>query len=156
MFIGNFKSCDHEGFIIKLCSHSEYMCLKYLESDTLSDYVPKVSNLMKDVENSKKIFTEMQDLSYGFKNPSIMDIKIGTRTFLETEDVEKQPRNDLYLRMQKISPEDLTDDENRLQAITKRRFMLWRESSTSSSTLGFRIEAIKVQNFQKCYKCIVH
>jgi 1D-myo-inositol-triphosphate 3-kinase len=88
----------------------------------------------------------MQDLLYGFTNPCIMDIKIGTRTFLEDDQDEKEtkPRNDLYLRLIEIAPNEPTAKEHDMKAITKRRYMSWRERSTCSSTLGFRIEAIKV------------
>ena len=149
---GKFKPGDREGFILKQMDESEYMCLKYLQTDLLASYVPKIDNLISD-KLSTKVYTEMQDLLYGFENPSIMDIKIGVRTFLEEEfmsvsERESKPRNDLYLRLKEISPNELTESENRLQAITKRRFMSWRETSTSSSTLGFRIEAIKVIKHQ--------
>lgn len=91
-------------------------------------------------------FTEMQDLLYGFHNPSIMDIKIGVRTFLECDSDEKEtkPRNDLYLKLIEMAPDEPTPQEHELKAITKRRYMSWRERSTCSATLGFRIEAIKV------------
>lgn len=90
----------------------------------------------------------MQDLLYGFDYPSIMDIKIGIRTFLENDSDEKEtkPRSDLYERLIEIAPDEPTDEEHRLKAITKRRYMSWREKSTCSATLGFRIEAIKVNN----------
>ena len=38
----------------------------------------------------------MQDLLYAFKEPSLMDIKMGTRTFLEGEVSNTKPRADLY------------------------------------------------------------
>ena len=75
-----------------------------------------------------------------------MDIKIGTRTFIidDSNDKETKPRNDLYLKLIEMAPNEPTAKEHELKAINKRRYMSWRESSTCSSTLGFRIEAIKV------------
>ncbi len=77
-----------------------------------------------------------------------MDIKIGTRTFLENDSSEKEtkPRNDLYLKLIEMAPNEPTDEERITQAITKKRYMSWRERSSCSSNLGFRIEAIKVSS----------
>lgn len=88
----------------------------------------------------------MQDLLYGFINPCIMDIKIGVRTFIidESNEKETKPRNDLYDKLIKIDPNEPTEEEHRMQAINKRRYMTWRERCTCSATLGFRIEAVKV------------
>jgi hypothetical protein len=69
------------------------------------------------------------------------------------------PRGDLYEKLFKLSalneknknqsnhnrPEVyLTDDEKSSKKLSKKRFMQWREACTSSSTLGFRIEAFNV------------
>ena len=88
----------------------------------------------------------MQDLLYKFQNPSIMDIKIGVRTFVEddTDEKECKPRNDLYLKLIEMAPNEPNEKEHQLKAITKRRYMSWRESSTCSAQFGVRIEAIKV------------
>ena len=40
-----------------------------------------------------------------------------------------------------------TDKENEEQQILKPRYMIWRESLSSTENLGFRIEAIKVKHF---------
>ena len=94
-------------------------------------------------------YMELEDLLYSFHNPSIMDIKIGTRTFLENEGYEKEPkpRHDLYLRLIEIAPGEPTEAEHLAKSVTKKRFMSWRERSSCSSNLGFRIEAIKVSHF---------
>jgi len=41
-------------------------------------------------------FIEMQDLLHGFTDPNVMDIKMGTRTFLESEVTNLTARPDLY------------------------------------------------------------
>jgi 1D-myo-inositol-triphosphate 3-kinase len=141
---GRFKPGDREGFILKLMDESERDCMEQLSKDALSPFVPRIDALILDKED-KKYYIEMQDLLYGFHNPRIMDIKIGVRTFLENEQDEKEtkPRLDLYNKLCEISPSDLTDEEHERKAINKKRYMQWRESSSSSATLGFRIEAIK-------------
>ena len=42
-----------------------------------------------------------------------------------------------------------TEKENEDKKILKPRYMIWRESSSSSEDLGFRIEAIKVKRRKK-------
>lgn len=141
---GRFIPGEREGYILKLLDHSERQCLIDLQTDFLNTFVPKIDRIIFN-NTDKKNYMEMQDLLYTFNNPSIMDIKIGTRTFLETDSDPKEtkPRKDLYLKLYEMAPNELTEAENTLGAITKKRYMSWRERSSCSSNLGFRIEAIK-------------
>lgn len=43
-----------------------------------------------------------------------------------------------------IDPTAATEQEQQEKKLLKPRYMLWRESLSSSQELGFRIEAIKV------------
>lgn len=73
-----------------------------------------------------------------------MDCKIGVRTYLEEElsKAKEKPklRKDMYEKMIQIDPNAPTEDENRVKGVTKPRYMVWRETISSTATLGFRIE----------------
>lgn len=73
---------------------------------------------------------------------------MGVRTYLEDElaKAKEKPklRRDMYDKMIQISPLEPTEDEHKSKAITKTRYMIWREEISSTTTLGFRIEGYKL------------
>ncbi|GAB6020074.1 hypothetical protein CHUAL_002813 [Chamberlinius hualienensis] len=120
--------------------NTEVKAYKSINEDIMRDLVPK---FYKEVEYKSEYYIEMQDLLAGFHEPSVMDIKLGTRTFSESEVKNQMPRPDLYQKMVKVDPNVATEEERALGAITKLRYMDFREKLSSTSTLGFRIEAVK-------------
>ncbi|XP_069008389.1 inositol-trisphosphate 3-kinase A [Embiotoca jacksoni] len=140
---GNFKAAD-EGTILKKFSENEMQCFEKLSNDTLLTFVPGYHGV---VEKDGESFLHMTDLLVNFDLPNVMDCKMGVRTYLEEELVRARerpkPREDLYKKMVEVDSEGPTAQEHSQQAVTKPRYMQWRETMSSTNTLGFRIEGIK-------------
>ncbi|XP_025423262.1 inositol-trisphosphate 3-kinase homolog isoform X2 [Sipha flava] len=130
------------GTIWKKCSGgTERDVYEALSNEpSLQDIVPKY---YREVEYNGQTFIELQDLLYGFRDPNVMDIKMGTRTFLESEVKNTSARHDLYLKMVAVDSEAPNAEEHKLQAVTKLRYMQFREEQSSTCSHGFRIEAMK-------------
>lgn len=84
----------------------------------------------------------LQNLLFGGQRPYVMDLKIGTRTFKDSECTSAKLRPDLLEKMIEIDPNEPTEEE-RLHGITKLRYMSFRERMSSSATLGFRFDGVK-------------
>lgn len=89
-------------------------------------------------------YLQLQDLLSDFSQPCVMDCKVGVRTYLEEElsKAKEKPklRKDMYDKMIQIDPFAPTEEEHRAKGVTKPRYMVWRETISSTATLGFRIE----------------
>lgn len=143
---GSFKAAAN-GRILKKHCESEQRCLDRLMADVLRPYVPAYhGDVVKDGER----YNQMDDLLADFDSPCVMDCKMGVRTYLEEEltKARKKPslRKDMYQKMVEVDPEAPTEEEKAQRAVTKPRYMQWRETISSTATLGFRIEGIKKED----------
>lgn len=131
------------GILCKRCSSdgNEAIAYELLMNDPLRPFVPQYSGTVPYGDDRYII---LENLLSHFKNPNIMDIKMGTRTFLEEEVSNDKPRHDLYEKMIKLDANAANEAEKEIKAVTKSKYMIFREKMSSSSTLGFRIEAFKV------------
>uniref|UniRef100_A0A5F8H6M1 Kinase n=1 Tax=Monodelphis domestica TaxID=13616 RepID=A0A5F8H6M1_MONDO len=140
---GNFQAGE-DGRILKRFCESEQRSLEQLMGDTLRPFVPTYYGV---VEQDGETFNQMEDLLADFSAPSIMDCKMGSRTYLEEELAKARerprPRRDMYEKMVAVDPSAPTPEEHAQGAVTKPRYMQWRETVSSTATLGFRIEGIK-------------
>ncbi|XP_035278692.1 inositol-trisphosphate 3-kinase B [Anguilla anguilla] len=143
---GSFKA-GANGRILKKHCECEQRCLDWLMRDVLRPYVPAYHG---DVEKDGEKYNQMDDLLAEFDLPCVMDCKMGVRTYLEEEltKARKKPslRKDMYQKMIEVDPEAPTAEEHAQQAVTKPRYMQWRETISSTATLGFRIEGIKKED----------
>ncbi|XP_062391882.1 inositol-trisphosphate 3-kinase C isoform X2 [Sardina pilchardus] len=160
---GNFRAGADGKLLKKFCA-SEQRCLQELMGDALRAYVPGYYGVTRQ---ERQDYNTMDNLLAGFHSPAIMDCKMGSRTYLE-EDLRKarespEPRKDMYEKMVAVEPSAPSAEERAQQAVLKTRYMQWRESLSSTHTLGFRIEGIQKAdgtcntNFKKtkCKKQVV-
>ncbi|XP_008557323.1 inositol-trisphosphate 3-kinase A isoform X1 [Microplitis demolitor] len=167
---GNFRAGPTPGTILKKLCLQEEACFRLLMNDVLRPYVPEFKGVLdvreeeghqnqeSDVKspddttcNSNSVVTsylQLQDLLGDFEDPCVMDCKVGVRTYLESElaKAKEHPklRKDMYEKMIQIDPTAPSLEEKRLQGVTKPRYMVWRETISSTATLGFRVEGVKL------------
>ncbi|XP_062328224.1 inositol-trisphosphate 3-kinase Cb [Osmerus eperlanus] len=140
---GNFQAGEY-GRLLKRHSECEQLCLEKLMQDALRPHVPGYHGV---VQKDEQDYNLMDDLLADFDSPSIMDCKMGSRTYLEEElrKAQERPRlrRDMYDKMVAVDPAAPTEQERAQQGVLKPRYMQWRETLSSTATMGFRIEGIK-------------
>ncbi|KAM8921188.1 inositol-trisphosphate 3-kinase A [Pelodytes ibericus] len=140
---GSFKAAAG-GTILKRYSENEKNCFELLMNDSLGCCVPTFHGV---VERDGESYIQLDDLLNNFEEPCVMDCKMGVRTYLEEELTKARGkpklRKDMYKKMIEVDQHAPTAEEHAQQAVTKPRYMQWRETISSTSTLGFRIEGIK-------------
>lgn len=143
---GSFQVGDHGTLLKKFCVGEQQCYLKLME-DSLRPFVPAYYGV---VQKDEQDYNVMENLLNNFHTPYIMDCKIGTRTYLEQElqlaRERPQPRRDMFEKMVAVDPDAPTEEEQAQKAVLKSRYMQWRETLSSTTTMGFRIEGFKKPN----------
>ncbi|ODM86983.1 Inositol-trisphosphate 3-kinase C [Orchesella cincta] len=113
--------------------------------DPITKIIPKY---VTETCYNSQMFLELEDLLTNFQNPnpSIMDIKLGSRTFLESEVKNSKPRPDLYEKLIAVDPTACTDQEHESKAVTKLTYMLFREKQSSSKRVKRENGVYKPEN----------
>lgn len=142
-----FRTGTKPGTILKKSTGNEKECLDRLQRDSLSPFVPK---LYGTIEQDGEYYLEMQDLLTGFNQVSVMDVKMGYRTYREEELYsairESILRHDMFDKMVEVDENEPTAEERKARAVTKPRYMIWRETVSSTASLGFRIEGMRLKD----------
>uniref|UniRef100_A0A7S0ELU7 Kinase n=1 Tax=Hanusia phi TaxID=3032 RepID=A0A7S0ELU7_9CRYP len=127
------------GCVLKKTNQVEHEALQELMNNELRCFCPEYIGKTEEAGNELAI---LQDLTAGLKSPCLMDIKMGKRTFQESEVSNKKKRMDLLEKMIKAAPDEPTPAEVQ-EGITKLRYMQFRERLSSSGHFGFRLEMVK-------------
>ncbi|XP_066574041.1 inositol-trisphosphate 3-kinase B [Amia ocellicauda] len=143
---GNVRPSEG-GEVLKRFSTAEGSCLQALMGDALRPFVPQFHGV---TTRGGERYLRLDDLLSGLDCPVIMDCKMGIRTYQEEELAKARQRSslrsDMYQKMVKVDPAAPTSEEHGQCAVTKPRYMQWRESISSTATLGFRIEGITMES----------
>jgi len=97
------------------------------------------------VAADKAFAVHLEDVTAGCQAPCVMDIKLGTRTFLETDAGQNKPRKDLLAKLDEFAPHEATPEEQS-QGLTKLRYLSLRDQYSTSSTHGFRVDGIDLSD----------
>ncbi|XP_061582325.1 inositol-trisphosphate 3-kinase A [Cololabis saira] len=143
---GNFQ-LSKVGEVLKLFCEPEARCLNFLMRDPLRPFVPQYHGLITRGENC---YMRLEDLLSGLRRPVIMDCKMGVRTYQEDELMKARTkatlRSDMYQKMVTVDASAPSAEEHAQRGVTKWRYLQWRDMTTSTSKLGFRIEGIMMED----------
>lgn len=116
-----------------------------LRDDPVLRFVPKLHGIVEETDSSgvSSKYLRMENLLHSFrKDARVMDVKLGVRTYLETECSNTKRRPDLFRKMKDSYPWELTDAEIEEEAVTKHRWMSIHDANTTSLSLGFRLDGV--------------
>jgi len=141
--VANFRKTPH-GTLLKTTAAAEARAYKAFAAakSPVSRFLPA----LKDVKDStrKRVIIEMADLTHGVEGACLMDCKMGVRTFTEDDNASSDMRADLLAKMLKVDPDAATPEEIDAGGITKMRYLRFREGASTTTTLGWRVDAIQL------------
>jgi 1D-myo-inositol-triphosphate 3-kinase len=138
---GQFEQHHSPEWVLKMVSEYEAKAFLAMQGDPMAAFTPIYKGI---VTKGGKQFFQLQNLLFGFTEPCGMDCKMGFRTYLAKDVKSSKTRLDLLTKLIKLDKTAKITDEERIKGVTKRRYMQHREVMSSTSKLGFRIEAIKM------------
>lgn len=135
---GDFLKDENPTWILKRAVEPEEVALtEAMNEATMSKCVVEYKGPM--LKGGVR-YLMLHNLLVGHVDPNILDLKMGQRTYLTFDTKLDKPRTDLLAKMVKIDPSAPTADEQKV-GITKRRYMRFRESRSTTVSHGFRVEA---------------
>lgn len=151
---GHAGNMEEDGFFFKKETHrfdNERRILERLRdcNDPMAGCAPEFHGVveMEDDDGTSR-YIKMRSLLEGFDEASVcqMDVKMGVRCFAEKELSATDPRPDLFKKLLKLglplTRSLLTAEELETKAITKARWMTIRDSTSSTKSLGFRVDGV--------------
>mmetsp|Transcript_8561 Transcript_8561/g.22114 ORF Transcript_8561/g.22114 Transcript_8561/m.22114 type:complete len:367 (-) Transcript_8561:406-1506(-) len=136
--------------LTKLTCDNEAVCYRELmDEPALRAFVPElfaVAAVSEDVRAAHKpgtadVVVTIEDLTASCVAPCVMDIKMGSRTYLESEAGNGAPRHDLLRKLLEFAPREATADE-RANGVSKQRYMRIRDCYSTSFTHGYRLDGV--------------
>lgn len=113
---------------------------KQYEGDSMHPFVAKFAGIATDEMGER--YLQMTNLLRHFRSPRVMDVKLGLRSFLDGECDDTELRHDLFQRMKKMYPKEVTQEEKERGWVTKLRWMKLRDGSSTLANLGFRVDGV--------------
>jgi len=139
---------DGTPVVLKELVNEEWEAYRTLSADFKDDalhgFVPAFAGVCESFNTKGEVIQmiRMSNLLHGFKQPKVIDVKLGVRTFLESECINKKMRADLFARAEKMYPSELLEEEKEAKGMTKHRWMTIRDMCTTIGTMGYRIDGI--------------
>lgn len=138
------RSRDGASVVLKPADKAEQAIYEHLNSaaterDVVLGVVPAYHGVG---EEDGEAFLHLENLTAGLQGARVLDVKLGLRTFQERELLNATPRADLFEKALKHCPGGLTAAEREARSMTKARYMIIREATTTTGTLGYRIDGV--------------